>query len=315
MVSHYPNGFNNGVTIRGMSLLNSYGGNIYWVDSASAVDDGSGKFTTPFTTVEKATTKCAANNGDIVMIKPGHSETFSAAASSTVGWEASVAGVTYIGLGNGTDRPKFILDTAATTDINVSAAGVTFHNLVFEAGFADIAKMIHLTAGWFTLSSCKFQEQVATENWVLVIDADGTTDEEISGLKIIDCEIIGADTANENVIKIAADSTSFVMDNNYVELGVLDDDAIIEVLTGKDLRSCRITNNNFHRLNTDGELLINVDTGTANTGICANNYFGCLDTTGVVLIQTTTRIMHFENYVTGVADESGYLDPAAGADA
>ena len=83
---------------------------------------------------------------------------------------------------------------------------------------------------------------------------------------------------------------------------------------GVDLKSVQITHNRFQRQNTAGELLINADTTTNCTGVCAFNTFGCLDTTTVVLLETGTLIMQFENYVTGVADESGYLLPAVGTD-
>ncbi len=309
-ISNYPKGFADGINVRGMPMLNTYPGNVFWVDSGTGSNGNKGTFDRPWATVDYAVGRCTANNGDLVMVKAGHSETFSAAA----GWVLDVAGVNFVGLGTGTDRPKIILDTIVSADIDVSAANCGIHNFQFEAGFADIEKMIHLTAANFTIDSCEFREQVATENWVLVLDADGTTDEEISGFTLTNNVVIGADTANENIIKIAADVTNLVMEDNYIELGVLNDDAMIEVLTGKDLRSCRIQRNNFYRLNTQGELLINVDTGTANTGVLANNLVACLDVAAVVLIQTTTRIMQFENYVTGVADESGYLNPAAGAD-
>ena len=308
--SNYPNGFRDGVAILGAPIVNTYGGNLFWVDSGSGSDGNKGSHDQPWATIDYAVGKCTVNNGDMVMVKAGHSETYSAAAGATL----DVAGVHFVGLGTGSDRPKIIMDTAATVDINVTAANCGFHNFQFEAGVADIAKIFHVTAANFVVNGCEFREQAATENWVLIIDCDGTTNNECDGLQFTNNVVIGADTANQNVVKIAADLTGLIFSDNYIELGVLDNDAMIEVLTGKDLRSCQIMNNLFYRLNTAGELLINVDTGTANTGIAANNLFGCLDVNGVVLIETTTRIMHFKNYVTGVADESGYLDPAAGSD-
>lgn len=308
--STYPNAWAQGVTIRNLPVLNTYYGQVLWVDSGNGSDTNKGTHRRPFATVEFADSKADANNGDLVMVAPGHSETYSAAA----GWTLETAGVQYIGLGTGADRPKIIMDTAVGVDINITADNCAIHNFQFEAAFADIEKLLHVTAKNFVVDSCEFREQVATENWVLVIDCDGTTNNECDGLTFTNNVVIGADTANQNIIKGAADITGLNFSHNYIELGVLDNDAIIEMLTGQDLRSCRVLHNDILRLNTAGELLINTDTGTANTGICAYNTFGCLDTTTVVLIETTTNIMQFENYVTGVADESGYLIPVAGED-
>ncbi len=306
--------FPRGITSFGMPVLGSGGvmttGNVFFVDSG-AVNSSDGNTMTapdvPGATVDAAVAKCTANNGDVVFVMPGHSETLSAAAA----WVLDVAGVQFIGLGTRTDRPKIIMDTAATVDINVTAANCGIHNFQFEAAFADIAKIFHVTAKDFVVNGCEFREQVATENWVLLIDCDGTTDGECDGLTFTNNVVIGADTANENLIKVAADITGMVFDDNYVELGVLDNDAIIEVLTGKDLKSLRMHRNDFNRDNTAGELLINADTDVNCTGIIAYNNFGCADVGAQVLIETTTSFRMFENYVTGTTDLSGWIIPIA----
>lgn len=308
-ISNYPSGFTGGVAIRGLPLLNSYGGNVFWVDSGSGSNQNPGSHIQPFATMEKATSKCTASNGDIVMVKAGHEETFSAAASSSVGWEADKAGVTYVGLGTGDDRPTFILDTATATDINISGSGTTIHNMIFEAAFADVAKMIHLTTDYVTIDNCFFREQAASENWVVLIDADGTTNEECSHFHFTNNVVIGADTANTDMIQFAADTTGVIVADNYIELGVGTGN-IIDVLTGKDARSIQILRNNVYRLQTSGSLMFDADTGAANTGVMAYNTFGHADTAGEVWTTTTTRIMPFENYGSAAVDKSGYILPS-----
>ena len=288
-------------------------GNRFYVDSGAVnASDGNTGLSPArsFSTVDAAVGACTANNGDVVYVMPGHSETFSAAAA----WALDVAGVRFQGLGTGTDRPKIIMDTATTVDINVSAANVSIDNFQFEAAFADIAKIFHLTAKQFHVTNCEFREQVATENWILVIDCDGTTNGECDGLHFNNNVVIGADTKNENVLKSAADLTGLEFNDNYIELGILNDDAIIECTTGKDVKSVQILRNRFLRLNTDGELLLNANGTTGNTGICAYNLFGCLDIAAIVLIEAGTHIFQFENYVTSELDLSGFLDPPAATD-
>jgi hypothetical protein len=308
-ISNFPSGFSGGVSIRGLPLINSYGGKVFWVDSGGGSNAYAGTHVQPYATIEKATSACTDNNGDIVMVKAGHSETFSAAASSSVGWEADKKGVTYVGLGTGNDRPTFILDTAVTTDINVSGTGSSIHNMIFEAAYADIEKMIHLTTDYVTIDNCSFREQTSGENWVLLIDADGTTNEECSYLHFTNNVVIGADAANTDMIQFAADTTGVVVADNYIELGVGTGN-IIDVLTGKDARSIQILRNNVYRLQTSGSLMFDADTGAANTGVMAYNTFGHADTAGEVWTTTTTRIMPFENYGSAAVDKSGYILPS-----
>src|SRR5512139_4050842 len=55
----------------------------------------------PFKTIDYAIGQCTASNGDIIYVMPGHTEDIIAAGSITV----DVAGVSIVGLGNGTNRP------------------------------------------------------------------------------------------------------------------------------------------------------------------------------------------------------------------
>lgn len=275
-ISNYPNGFAFGVNIRGMPLLNSYGGNVYWLDSGTGSDGNKGTFDRPFATLDYAFSQCTASNGDVIMVKPGHSETFSAADGAGL----DVAGVSVIGLGNGSIRPKFIFDTAATADINVSADDIYIHNLVFEAGFADIVRCIQVTAENFHIDSCEFTDQATDENWLTPIKATGTTDGEANGLTVTNCKWTSVDAGGLEFIEGNADITGLVARNNFV---VHEGTAspLILLATGKDLKYCDIQWNFVSHKMTANELFINVDTtGTNNSGIIAHNRIGHADTTG-----------------------------------
>ena len=145
-ITNYPNGFSEGVNIKGINILNQYTGNVYWVDSAIGSNGRKGTFRAPFATLDYAIGRCAINNGDIIMLAPGHTETLSAAGDVTF----DVAGVTVIGLGTGTATPTFTIGTAATAEVVVSAANTTIKNVSFVANFADIANVFELTATDFT---------------------------------------------------------------------------------------------------------------------------------------------------------------------
>jgi hypothetical protein len=162
MFSNYPNGFNNGVTIRGMPLTMSYPGNVYWVDGSSTTpvrgavggqDGNPGTFTQPFATIDYAIGKCAANRGDIIMVKPGHTETVSAAGGITL----DVAGVAIVGLGLGSLRPT-INFTATDSTFLMSAANCLIHNLLFAGEIDAVVSPIVVSAADNIINRCELRD-------------------------------------------------------------------------------------------------------------------------------------------------------------
>ena len=131
--TNYPNGFPNGVTIRGVPILNSYAGDVFYVDSGTGSDGNQGTYQSPFATVDYCIGRTTASNGDMCVVFPGHSETFTAAD----GFDVDVAGVAIVGLGVGANMPTFnFTDTDAT--VAIGAANVTLYNLRFVAGISAV---------------------------------------------------------------------------------------------------------------------------------------------------------------------------------
>lgn len=147
-MTNYPQGFAGGLSVRGLPLLQSYPGSVYWVSNAPlppgttgvirGSDNNPGTFQKPFRTIAGALAQCGQNAGDIVMVKPGHRETISNATTIAL----NVANCAIIGLGAGNSRPTFVLDTATTANLPLRAQSMTIQNLVFIANFADIASFI-----------------------------------------------------------------------------------------------------------------------------------------------------------------------------
>ena len=149
-IAQYPNGFTDGVTIRGVPVLNTYSGQVWWVD-ASGAQIGDGKFNRPFATIDTAINHASA--GDTILVKAGHTETITAAA----GIDADVAGISIIGLGQGRRRPTISFTTDAGADIDIDAANITFSNMVFSlVGVASLTAPIDVNAADFTLQGCEF---------------------------------------------------------------------------------------------------------------------------------------------------------------
>lgn len=145
-MTNFPGGFMAGLSVRGMPLLQCQPGNVYWLSNSTVLERGCiagsdrnpGTFQKPFATLDFAIAACSQSSGDIIMVKPGHRETVSSATTL----HFDVAGMAIVGLGNGTNRPTFVFDTAATANITLRSANVAIQNLLFIANFADIASFI-----------------------------------------------------------------------------------------------------------------------------------------------------------------------------
>ena len=166
--SNFPNGFANGVAIRGMPILNSYGGNIFWVDSGSGSNTNDGTHVRPYATLDYAVGKCTANNGDLILVKAGHTETVTAAG----GLDLDVAGITIIGLGNGSDRPTVNFTTAVGADMDVDADNITISNFLFTGGIDALTGPIDINAADFTMLDCETKDVTGQATDFIVADAN-----------------------------------------------------------------------------------------------------------------------------------------------
>ena len=288
----------------GKSIRKTYAnrGETFYVDSAVAGSGGTSP-DSAMATLDEAFAKTAANRGDVIVVLPNHSETVTGVA----GIAADVAGVTVIGLGSHNQRPRFLMDGAASVTAVISAADVTFSNLVFAAGHADIVTGIGVTAKGAWLDRVEFVENVATENFLIQVNATGG-DNTADGLKITNCRSIGVDASETEFLALVGDIANLVMQDNFVVKKLSTDGALIKQATGKDLVAVDVQRNFLHNAMTSGDLLIDNDT-TANSGVVAYNNVIHLDTSGEVYVDAD-GVGQFENRGTAVVTASGYVLPA-----
>lgn len=158
--SNYPNGFADGVTIKGVPLLQTHPGKVFWVYNGTALltgqksgsDGNKGTFDAPFSTIDYAIGQCTADRGDVIFVKAGHSETITAAA----GIDADVAGIAIVGLGSGRNRPTINFSTATTADIDIDAANITLKNFFIDVtGIDAVVGALDVNAADFTLEGCE----------------------------------------------------------------------------------------------------------------------------------------------------------------
>ena len=143
-ISNYPNGFPGGVSIRGVPIAQTHPGKVFWVSNVTTgllpgqrggSNGNKGTFNDPFSTLAYAISRCVANRGDIIFIKPGHAESIASATALPF----DIAGVAIVGLGIGANRPTFTFTTANTAKIPVSAANISVQHCIFVGTFLSIA--------------------------------------------------------------------------------------------------------------------------------------------------------------------------------
>jgi hypothetical protein len=317
LLSNFPHGFANGVTVRDMPLLNAYGGRVFWVYNGTALYPGAiggsnsnpGTFDKPFSTVDYAVSQCTANRGDIVVIKPGHAETLAAAD----GFALNVAGVAVIGMGAGSLKPQFTL-SATTSDVNISAANCALMNVSFVPSTSDVVRAIQVTAKHATIKHVDVLDAGATNEILTVVKATGTTDNEVDGLWIEGCRAFGTSTAILEFFEFNAHINGFVFKDNIIINEGTAAGVAIAGATGKNLLNAYIGYNKTSNKATSGNLFIDSDS-TASTGIAEENLIGHADVTGAHDIGLTGMGFRlFNNLSVSTASLSGFVLPAIDVD-
>mgnify|MGYP003635781066 CR=1 FL=1 len=182
-----------------------------------------------------------------------------------------------VGLGRGTDRPTLLLDAGAAVSIVISAANVSFENIVFSAGHADITVAIDISATNASFNNCAWKQNVAAENFLTCIRTSAVANA-CDGLSVTNSVSTDVDTACINFVTVREDIDLFACNENYLTLGVNDNNAVIGVASG-------------------------------NSGIIANNRIGHADTSGEVLVDAD-GVRQFNNTGSATNTASGYVLPA-----
>lgn len=231
----YGDGFANGILIRGMPLQTCHPGEIFWVDSSDATGrKGRGTFRAPDTTFETAMARCTAGRGDIIIGKPGHDETISAAGDLT----CDIADVAIVGLGQGTNKATISFDTADTADVDVTASNFSFVNLRISCEFDDVDGAFDVSA----VPGVGFYNNFFT---------------------------CGSALGFENAITLAAGISQFYFDGNIADL-MFDDDGESLVFTEGTAWNLFFTNNTIAGAFSTSALDLDDDTLTG-TVLFQNN--------------------------------------------
>lgn len=314
--SNFPNGFLNGVTIRGLPITQTHPGRVFYVNNSSVLapggvagaDQGAGTFIRPFATIGFAVGRCQANAGDIIMVMPGHAETISDATTLLL----DVAGIAILGLGSGSLRPTLTWDTANTATVPVSADNILLYNFKFVANFLSIAKAFTLTtAKHFGTVRCEPSDTSAILNFVNIIESTGAANT-VDGLYDVGSSAAMIGTTFNTFAVLAATARGMRFNDTYVQsIDTADEPGLLDV-TGivTDLKIDGVT------VSVKGTTNINVIlkcTGTTSTGTITNSFAHSLDTTSVAYT-IASGIQSSNVFVTGaLATQGGRVNPDAAA--
>ncbi len=324
-VNNYPGGFATGITIRGMPLAVLHPGKVFWVSNATTLsdrqingsDNNKGTFDQPFATIAGALKQCVANRGDIIMVKPGHAETYSAAG----GLVLNVAGVAIVGMGQGSSRPTLTLGTAATASISVKANNVSVVNILHLANFLDIVTVYDIAnaqvATDFTIDNCEFSDSSGVLDFIGVVTV-GTTANIADGFTFTNNKVFGFQTtpnAATTAITFASDSKRVNISNNVFMHNTAGTDTAAVIFAGGSVNHTQflMSRNIAVRPNTSTAGHLMSSTSTACSGLLAENFDWHLDNSGGLIIPTGTKLGFVNNYsmITGAADKSALINPVA----
>lgn len=272
-MTNFPNGFQNGITIRNVPIEIPNPGQVFWVNSTTVLPQGSagpsngnpGTYLKPFSTLDFAIGRCLANRGDVIYLMPGFVETIGAVAAV----DLDVAGITVIGLGTGTLQARLDFTATAGT-VEVNANNISIINVNFHANVPAVVVGLNILtlATDLLVSGCSFDVETTTTDEFLIsvnlgvgcdrcIIEDCIIDQGLgaavhaikyvgatAGGTIRGCRIVG-DYATANIGGITTLSTELYFEDNLLIQGTslaLNAQPVIEMLTGTGgvVRNCDI---------------------------------------------------------------------------
>lgn len=294
-LSNYPNGFANGVTIRGVPLTAAHPGKVFWVNNSSVLAEGGisgsngnpGTYQKPFSTIDYAVGRCKAGRGDIIMVMPGHVETITAADAILL----DVAGVCVIGLGVGTLMPRIDFNNTAAT-VGVSADNVSILGIHFRALISAVVVGVNVKADadGVTIENCLFSAETAgTDEFNHSIRfVDGNARCAVRNC-VIDMGIAGAVAG----IHLDADTAFMVIENNVIR----GDYSTANIVGDTTLSTNILIKNNLLENGIGGDLGTEpgIELLTGTTGTIADNYIVCNLATKAASVVADTCML-FNNY-------------------
>lgn len=303
-LTRFPNGVSSfGIPVLGNDgIIPSTSGSYFWVDSNStATGSALGTYEAPYLTLMAAYGACTASKYDVIIVKPGHSETFSTNTAATL----NKIGVSIIGLGQGGGRPTFTLTgTTAAVTVAISAANQLLRNLIFTSGVAELTSAITVSAAGVTLDMLDYRESNSSYTCLSVVTGTAAADY----LTISNCTFksVTTTTGVPPCISGVAGMNDVKIINNHIEwIGVGDAATTCAIYnSGAGLRW--LIHGNF----------IKVTGGTSATGINVASCTGLATYNNVATTKTAvagsidlSAMYGCQNFALNTVNKNGLLEP------
>jgi len=270
---------------------------IFFVDSVTGTDAaGNGQHPdAPVATIDYAVGLCTASKGDVIYVLPGHNEGLGDAQINI-----DVIGVSVIGLGSGSLRPRIDFDHA-NSSINIGANGCTVKNLTLLPSITDVLVGIDVeTTVTDTLiediEALPGEDGAGVDDFALVVDIKvGCTRTTVRRLKV---RQHGSGAGYIAGIRLSGASDDILIEDcdiHIVGAGVVAPiNGITTLSTNVRIKGCT--------LETDAEPGIELFTGTAGT-ISDTDIFTDLATIDAATV--ADGMAHFRVEYVEVGNEAG----------
>lgn len=247
-------------------------GNILYVDSGQAGTPSSAEigstWDTAYATIAAAIAGASADNGDVINVAAGHSETIGASQITL-----NIAGLNIVGLGQRDQQPTFIFDDASSS-IDITAADILLENIKFETSTDNVLIALDLAAGadGTHIKDCIFSAATSTDEFLEIIQlASGTDDVIIEGCQFLSQ---GASSTEAIILEAGICDNLQIIDNWF-----FGDWIVSAIWSDKANTNCLIARNTIHNITTTQHC---IELTAGMTGdIVGNTLYG--DTEGSIL--------------------------------
>lgn len=293
--------FPNGVSSFGMPVLPGVPpttGVVRFVHAGTGSDDNDGLTPgAPLATINAAVDLCTADQGDVIIVMPGHAENIASATSLVL----DVAGIAVIGLGWGRLRPTLSF-TATASRIPISANNVLVQNLLLLGAVADIVSGVTITGDDVILRGVEMASGSAILEFLQFLDIDAAARWRLEGVRIIASATAGTNTG----IRIDATADG-VIDGCEVR-----GDFTTAAVSGNAGSGAASTNLRISRStveNVDTTAGLTVDNHDSTTGVCEYLSLLTLLASAPETAFDPGNALCIECYAVNAIDESGTIVP------
>ena len=284
--TNFPNGITSwGAPIFGGNLpLPSSGGSTWFVSSTAGNNGNDGSFASPWATLAYACANSGVRAGDTICVLEGHSETVTAAGGIT----ASLASLTIVGNGVGTQAPTINFTTSTAATFLITGAGLQVSGMRFVNGIASQVTCVDVQAKSVLLMANTFVQGASTTGLSFIDLVNNSVANTSDGLQIIGNTFYAPTAGNYN----HAIGLTTVQDNVEVGYNTIYGNfalSCIHNITGKVMTNLKIHDNTATNLTAAKPALnlISACTGWA----AANKLMGGDATCNSMLFNTALDVL------------------------